>query len=306
MMLHRLLAGLTLVALIPVLATAAPRPQKGAPANLPSNRDLTSRAKAQAVVLQPTEADWRTPNPDDLLVIDTNKGRIVVEMAPLVAPAHVAQIKTLARRHFYDGLRFFRVIDDFMAQTGDPQNTGEGGSDLPNLKAEFTFKRTGETPFVTAANPNGLSVGFIDAMPVASQSEDLMAMTASGKVTAWPLFCPGVAAMARAGDPDSANSQFFLMRDAYPSLTQKYTGWGRVIMGEDIVKALKVGEPVEAPQDKMLTVRLASDMPEADRPKVQVINVAGPYFHQVLTQAVEAGGSRFSVCDVEVPTRLKP
>lgn len=290
----RTLTSLMLAAVFVSGAEAAPKP-KAKPA-----------AAVVAAPVEPTEADWRTPDPNTLLVIDTNKGRIVVEMAPLVAPAHVAQIQTLARRHFYDGLTFFRVIDDFMDQTGDPKNTGEGGSDLPNLKAEFTFKRSAETPFVTAANRSGLSVGFINSMPVGSQAEDLMAMTADGTVTAWALFCPGVAAMARAGDPDSANSQFFLMRGAYPSLTRKYTGWGRVIVGQDVVQSIKIGEPVEAPQDRMLTVRLASDMPEADRPKLQVVNASGPYFHSLLAKALETGGSRFSVCDVDVPTRVRP
>src|SRR5690349_18889430 len=72
----------------------------------------------------PTAADWRTPDPNDVLVIDTNKGRVIVEMVPEVAPKNAEQIRALAREKFYDGLRFFRVIDKFMAQTGDPQNNG--------------------------------------------------------------------------------------------------------------------------------------------------------------------------------------
>ncbi|MFV4201448.1 peptidylprolyl isomerase, partial [Mycobacterium tuberculosis] len=84
-------------------------------------------------------------------------------MYPEIAPATVAQIQALAKRHFYDGQTFFRVIDDFMDQTGDPENTGKGGSDLPNLPPEFTFKRGADTPFVTANNVPGATVGFIGA-----------------------------------------------------------------------------------------------------------------------------------------------
>ena len=78
----------------------------------------------------PAAADWRTPDPESILVIDTNKGRVVVELIPEVAPGHVERLKVLARKGAYDGRTFFRVIDDFMAQTGDPKNDGSGGSDV--------------------------------------------------------------------------------------------------------------------------------------------------------------------------------
>ncbi len=75
--------------------------------------------------------------PDDTLVLDTTKGRVVIEMRPDLAPGHVAHIKKLAREGFYDGIVFHRVIEGFMAQTGCPKGTGTGGSEYPNLKAEF-------------------------------------------------------------------------------------------------------------------------------------------------------------------------
>src|SRR5215469_2202391 len=85
----------------------------------------------------PTAADWRTVDPQNLLVIDTTKGRILVEMIPEMAPQSVARIKELAREHFYDGLTFHRVVQGFMAQGGDPKGTGEGGSTKPDVPAEF-------------------------------------------------------------------------------------------------------------------------------------------------------------------------
>ena len=125
---------------------------------------------------------------DNLLVVDTNKGRIIVELYPFAAPNHVAQIKALAKQHFYDGQTFFRVIEDFMDQTGDPTNKGDGQSKLPNIKAEFTFRRGADLPFVQVAKPEDGVVGFIYALPVTGQTDDLMAMTADNKVIAWPLF----------------------------------------------------------------------------------------------------------------------
>ena len=191
-----------------------------------------------------TDSDWRTPDPDNLLVIDTTKGRIIVELYPEVAPDSVARIKTLARQHFYDGQSFFRVIEGFMDQTGDPKNDGTGGSTQPDLKGEFTFRRDHSLPMTTVAVPSGAQVGFIGALPVESQPDLLMAMTTDGKASAWPLFCPGVMAMARGAGPDSANSQFFLMRGPYPALEQRYAGFGRVVAGQDVVDAIKTGEPV--------------------------------------------------------------
>ena len=76
-------------------------------------------------------------DPENTLVLETTKGRVVIELRPDLAPGHVGRIKTLARQGFYDGVPFHRVIEGFMAQTGDPTGTGSGGSDLPDLKAEF-------------------------------------------------------------------------------------------------------------------------------------------------------------------------
>jgi len=94
----------------------------------------------------PTAGDWRSPDPENLMVIDTSKGRIVVELSPEVAPRHVERVKGLVRKGFYDGRSFFRVIDLFMAQTGDPKEDGTGGSDQPDLAAEFTFRRGPRPP----------------------------------------------------------------------------------------------------------------------------------------------------------------
>ena len=116
---------------------------------------------------QQTEAvnAWREVAPENLLVLDTSRGRVLVEMTPEVAPNHVERIRRLAGQGFYDGQRFHRVIDWFMAQTGDPTGTGMGGSKLPDIPAEFSKTHFGR----------------------------------------------GTVGMARAQDPNSANSQFFIM-----------------------------------------------------------------------------------------------
>lgn len=258
-----------------------------------------------AAPAKPTEADWRTPAPETVMVIDTNKGRVLVELIPEVAPNHAARLQDLTRAGVYDGRTFFRVIDKFMAQTGDPTNTGEGGSDRPNLKAEFTFRRTVETPFVVMAAPAGLEVGYLKSLPVVSQAWSWADMTSDHKVAAWGTYCPGVIGMARDEDNNSANSQFFLMRQPYPSLDKRYTAFGRVISGLDVVRSIKTGEPVPAPQDMMQRVRLLSDMPEAERPKVRVIDPKGPWFAAETKRVRTLKGADFSVCDIDLPVEVR-
>ena len=259
----------------------------------------------------PSAADWRTPDPENVLVIQTNKGSVYVELSPVAAPVHVERIKTLVRAHFYDGLSFFRVVQGFMAQTGDPNNQGTGGSDLPNLQPEFGFRRGGQDPYVfvakmapTADQPSATEVGFVGSLPVRSAPQMQMMVSADGKAGSWPLFCAGVAGMARGQAEDSANSQFFLMRDLYPSLNRNYTAFGRVIAGLEAVRALKTGEPVPPPMDKMISVQVLADIPEAQRPHVQVLDAASPAFKSLVASTQAAKGASFNICDVEIPSKV--
>ena len=152
-------------------------------------------------------------DPENTLVIETTKGTVVIEMRPDLAPNHVAHIKKLAREGFYDGIVFHRVIDGFMAQTGDPTGTGTGSSKYPNLKQEFSAE-----PHVR-----------------------------------------GTASMARAQNPDSANSQFFICFGDAPFLNKQYTVWGKVIEGMENIDKIKRGEPVKDP-DKIVSMKVAADI----------------------------------------------
>ena len=131
----------------------------------------------------------------------SNGGTVVIQLRPDLAPGHVERMQTLVRRGFYNGLTFHRVVPGFMAQGGDPTGTGEGGSELPDLKAEFT------------------------AMP----------------------FLRGTVGAARTQDPDTANSQFFIMFAPDASLDNDYTVVGRVIAGMEAVDRIAPGEPPAEP-----------------------------------------------------------
>ena len=264
-----------------------------------------STAPATPAPAAPTEVDWRTPDPQNVLIIDTNKGRVIFELAPEAAPISTARVRDLARAKLYDGRAFFRVIDDFMAQTGDPADNGTGGSTKPNLPEEFTFRRSAQTPLVVVERSNGLESGFIGSLPVVSQTLDLALLTADNKVKAWGAFCAGVGGMARTQDPQSGNSQFFLMRGVQRDLDQKYTAFGRAIGGLDVIRSLKTGEPVAPPQDRMLTVRVLADMPVAERPTIRVIDTRGPWFRASVQRVQAEKAADFSVCDLDLPSQIK-
>ena len=184
-----------------------------------------SRSLIAALILLAAPALAETDGPGPNLVIEVagaTTGTIVIDLRPDLAPQHVVQITALATEGAYDGVVFHRVIDGFMAQTGDVQygkgpdisQAGIGGSDKPDLPAEFS------------------------AVP----------------------FTRGVVGMARSQDPNSANSQFFIMFNEYPSLDGQYTVVGHVISGMDVVDALKRGDggngEVSDP-DRMVKVTVA-------------------------------------------------
>lgn len=176
---------------------------------------LRSTALAIGLVLS-ANGSAMALDPENTLYLDLEYGRVVIEMRPDLAPNHVARIKELVRQKFYDGVVFHRVIDGFMAQTGDPTGTGRGGSGK-KLKAEFTRE-----PHVR-----------------------------------------GTVSMARAADPDSADSQFFICFAPAPFLDGKYTVWGQVVEGMEYVDMIKKGEGqsgMVSNPDHIVTMRVAADV----------------------------------------------
>ncbi len=146
---------------------------------------------------------------------------------PQWAPAHVERIKTLVRQGFYNGIIFHRVIDGFMAQGGDPTGTGQGGSPLPDLKAEF------------------------NSMP----------------------HVRGTISMARTDQPDTANSQFFIVFYPRFALDRRYTNFGRVISGMDAVDNIVRGEPPVSPTKILQASMLTDNLPRPAAPVVVPANI---------------------------------
>ncbi|MGB3455117.1 MAG: peptidylprolyl isomerase [Litorimonas sp.] len=253
------------------------------------------------------DSAWRTVDPENLMLIDTAYGMLGVELYPEIAPLHVAQIKSLTRSGFYDGVTFHRVIDGFMNQTGDGRNgDGTGDSDLPNIPAEFNFRRGDDMPVTLVSTRSeeeagALATGFYKALPVVSQPISQAILTQDGKVGAMGLHCPGVTSMARASDPNSANSQFFLMRGKAEHLDNSYSIWGNTVSGRDALTAFKVGTVGDVPgfvPDQMNRVRIAADLPEEDRPTIQVLDTQSDAFSDwIETQSYD------DICDIDIPSR---
>lgn len=249
-------------------------------------------------------ADWRTLDPENTLVVETTQGRIVVEMRPEFAPQAVARVKLLAREGVYDGLQFHRVIEGFVDQTGNPNNQDGGTSRHADLPAEFRFRlKPGVGELVRRAADG--QEGFVGATPFAAVSVAEQSGTLpDGALRAWGAYCAGVVGMGRQADPGTANSEIFFMRASARRLDHEYAVWGRVVQGLDVVRAMRVGEPPQDP-DLMLRVRVAADLPAAQRPRLEVMETRGPAFRARVAAARARKGADFSVCDLEVPTRTR-
>ena len=241
---------------------------------------------------------WYKLDPANTLIVDTTKGRIIVEMRPDFAPRAVERIKLLSREHVYDGLLFHRVIDHFVDQTGNPNNHDGGVSAHPNLPPEFIFTLHDKQIDAIATIASDGTTGFVGVQPFAAAP----LAGQPGTWRAWGIYCEGVAGMGRQADITTGNSEIFFMRDAARRLDHDYTVWGRVVSGLDVVRAVTVGQPPASP-DRMLRVQLMQDMPEADRPKLEVIDTSSAEFWQAIEAARAKSGADFSICDVPVTTR---
>jgi len=243
--------------------------------------------------------DWWPLDINNTLVIETTKGRLVVEMRPDVAPMAVARIKLLAHEHFYDGLLFHRVLDHYVDQTGNPNNRDGGTSRYPNLKPEFrVVLAPAAIDAIATQSADGIT-GFVGATPFAASANPQH----PGTWRAWGAYCPGVAGMGRAEGLDTGTSEIFFMRDASRSLDHDYTAWGRVVQGLAVVRAIAVGEPPAHP-DRMIRVRLMAELPKNEQPKIEVIDTRSAAFAATLAALRRQRGADFSVCDVALAVRI--
>jgi peptidylprolyl isomerase len=259
-------------------------------------------ATLTSATVQADPANWRAVDNDRLMVFETTKGRIVIEAFPELAPLHVAQFTTIVRSGDYDGTSFHRVIEDFMAQGGDVFALHGRETGLPNIPAEFTFRRNpADMVFDMLGDPNRATEGYYKGLPIRTDSKWLAELNKDGLVESSVPHCQGVVSTARLGnDVNSANAQFFLLRAHSDWLDEQYTPWGRILDGQDVVQSLKVGEPVVNP-DILTRAYMVADQPEAEQIKAWVQRTDGPDFAATLEANADV-----KVCDLPaVPTLVE-
>ena len=262
-------------------------------------------------------SDWRSLDPANTLYLELATGRVVIELAPDFAPAHVANIRTLAHEHYWDGLSINRSQDNFVMQWGDPAEEDAQrkslGSAKSHLPAEFTRSSAG-LPFVRLPDADGWApeVGFSNGFPSARD-------TKSGQ--AWLAHCYGTIGAGRDTAADSSNgTELYVVDGQSPrQLDRNITVVGRVVQGMELLSVLPRGTgPLgfyeQAGQRvRMKAIALAADVPESQRTPLQVLRTDTPLFTAVIESRrnrrddwykVPAG--HIDLCNVPLPVRAPP
>ncbi|MBT2142894.1 MULTISPECIES: peptidylprolyl isomerase [unclassified Rhodanobacter] len=273
---------------------------------------------AKEILARSTPAEWRTPDPQNLLFMQLPTGRVVIELAPDFTPLHAANIRTLVRGHYFDGLAIIRVQDNFVTQWGDPNDDENGdkskirslGKASKTLPPEFTRAIDPKLPWT--ALPDGdvyaPEVGFSEGFPVGRDP-------ASGQE--WVAHCYGTVGVARDVAPETGSgSSLYAVIGQARRLDHNLAVAGRVLEGMPLLSGLPRGpEPMgfyTEPRQRVTieSVRLAADMPAKDRPAIQVLRTDSASF-AALVEAKRNGRNAFypkpagkvDLCGIDVPVR---
>lgn len=270
---------------------------------------LEGKKSGAEILAAAAPEDWRTIPDDELLVIETERGRISVMLSPTLAPGHVKQVRALTREKFYDGLSFYRVIDGFVAQGGDPFETRKLKKAKKSLKAEFEDKAPADFPFAPLPDDDGYAprVGFSASLPTGADP---------GAGTAWHLHCAGAFAFGRGDARDTASTEFYIALQPQRYLDRNMSVFGRVVDGMQHAQALRRVEPPEGPEDdigeKIVSIRLASDIPPEARETFEILDSARPTFMAYAEARRNRPEAFFhfrpdyvDVCQLPIPVRKK-
>ncbi len=294
-----LIRPLALAVLLAAAATAA--------AQTPPKR-FAQPTTVRELLATSQPSDWRALDPEHTLYLDLAAGRVIIELEPLFAPRHVANIEKLARAHWYDGLAFVRLQDNFVAQFADPLNSKPEVGEK-RLPAEFTRSAQGLT-FTRLRDPDTFApeVGFVDGFAAARNG-------AEGE--AWPVHCYGVVGVGRDNDPATAiGTELYVVIGHSPrQLDRNVAVVGRVVWGIELLSSLPRGTKelgfYEPEQNVPLqSIRLASDVPAAERLPLEVMRTDTAVFQKLVElrrnrrdawYKVPAG--HIDLCSVPLPVR---
>ena len=224
------------------------------------------------VLAASTPADWRPLDPQNTLYLQLASGRVVIELAPAFAPEHVANLRTLVRQKYFDGLAIIRSQENYVVQWGDPEGKRSLGDARATLPPEFTVPLRADLPFTRLPDPDGYAseVGFSGGFPAARNP-------AAGQ--AWLAHCYGMVGAGRSNEPESGNSAelYVVIGHAPRQLDRNIALVGRVVQGMELLTVLPRGTgPLgfyEQPSQHVpiTSVRLAADVPEAERARIEVL-----------------------------------
>ena len=304
-----IVALLALLSCLPALASSPTgKPPKGK--DTPSLTQILSESKP---------AEWRRPDPENLLVMRLPAGPVVMELDPIYAPLHVANIRTLVREGYFDGLAIVRVQDDFVAQWDDPE--GDDGGDKNQIRSFGRAKATLPPEFtrpIAASLPwMRLPDGDVYAPEVGFAADFPAARDPAGKDT-WLVHCYGTLAVARDVPPDSGNGSALYVAIGQPPrrLDRNLAVVGRVVAGMDELSALPRGHgPLgfyAHPKERtpILDIRVAADLPPAQRPNIEILRTDSQTFQTLLAATRNRHDAfyvtppgKVDVCAVPVPVR---
>jgi peptidylprolyl isomerase len=254
-------------------------------------------------------ADWRAPNPEDTLYLELPRGRVVIELATRVAPQHVANVKGLARAHYFDGLAIIRVQDNYVVQWDDPDHHRPVPAAV-RPSVEFTADARAAPRFEPLPDRDlyAAEVGFLDGFPAARDPRTH---------TLWLAHCYGMVGAGRDNPPESdATEMYAVIGHAPRQLDRNVSLFGRVLKGMELLSSLPRGSgemgfyvtsehpvPIES-------VRIAADLPAAERTPIEVLRTESATFRSVLEQRRERHESWFKfnpghidLCNVPLPVR---
>jgi len=262
------------------------------------------------------DSTWRKLELNNTVLLTLPHGKVVIELAPQFSPKHVAQFSELTKQGFYDGTKFYRVIDGFVAQAG-PKDGSKKDKSVPLLAMESQWKTDKNWSF-TAVQKQDLfaqQTGFKDSFAIAYQAGEKQD---SG--SAWLTHCPGTLAMARGNEADSASSHFYFVIGQAPRyLDDIMTIFGRVVYGMQHVQAIQRTEVVEGEYavdhrdfTKIIKVQLMSDVVKVEQIHIEVENTESSAFAERLVKRRARDGAFFykkpppvlDVCQIPIRSRI--
>jgi len=261
------------------------------------------------IVKQAPDNHWQTINPENTLYIELETGRVIVELNPLLAPHHSEQFRKLAKEGFYDGLNFYRFVENFVAQGGDSLEKRLVKTAKKSLQSERIFHSKKPLPVTYLDKSDGYAdhTGFLNGFTVGANKE---------KSQYWQTHCTGAFAMARSNDPHSGGTEFYIVNGQAPRyLDKNLTVFGQVRQGIEHINTLKrrpVTDEKTGQFDNVIkSIRLASDLASSERTPLKKMDTSSTSFTNLIASRMNRPNEFFierpnyvDVCSVTVPVKV--